>query len=319
MYEVEIDDADLELVAEALRQMGVSEPTDTVTDSVADDESVQKGWSNGVDNRIDRGIARHGGWPAGANVWPYRTIGQLKPDGSTATTTGNCTATFVGSAGDANTRYILSAAHCYWDPNTGNYLDPDFWPRQDRCLDNQGNAVANCQQGPYGEWDGGVWMMYTYYVNNCIAMSPSTDDCKANDIAVQRVHRQTGASFSGAQGFGPWKPTDLTGFTKYHRGYPNCSGPGDPNPSPPTICLPRTLYGDGAFSISSGDMHDAGDWPRRYLFSSDVSAGHSGGPAYFSSGGNHYVFGVAVWQDCVGASCSGTLTACAPLLRTGTT
>ena len=54
-------------------------------------------------------------------------------------------------------------------------------------------------------------------------------------------------------------------------------------------------------------MHDAGDWPRRYLFSSDVSAGHSGGPAYFSSGGNHYVFGVAVWQDCVGASCSGTL------------
>lgn len=303
LYEVEFDETDLELVANALHELRWSEPTQTVTDSATDEESVPKGWSGGTDDRIDRGIARYEGWPNGVAVWPYHTIGQLKRDGLGATSNGHCTATFVGSAGNADVRYILTAAHCYWDSN-GNYLDPDFWPRQDGCRNSQGNSLPNCNPGPYGEWDGGVWMMYTYYTNNCLPpKSNTTPECLANDIAIQRVHRRTGASFPGAQGFGYWSPSSLNGFVKYHRGYPDCRMAGAPTPT----CLARTLYGDGPFSMNGRTQHDPGNWPRWYLTSTDASGGHSGGPAYFNSAGNYYVFGVIAWGSCTGASCTETL------------
>jgi V8-like Glu-specific endopeptidase len=297
MYEIEMDDLELAKVAKVLAAAGYTAPTHAEV-GMDRDLPGEKGWSNGVDNRSDLGDGTFA-----QDTWPYRTIGQMKVNGTAETSNGNCTATFVGSAGDANTRYILTASHCMWAVG-GAYNDPDFWPRQDRCLTNQGAAIAGCDQGPYGEWDGGQWLMYTFFINNCAGLGSLSTDCQNNDIAIMRVHRQTGASFPGAQGFAYWSKTDLDGVSKFHRGYPNCNGAGDPVPVAPTICLPRTLYGDGAFTIGNGLSVDGDGWPRRYDYSADISPGHSGGPSYFSSGGNHYVFGVASVETCSGSSCT---------------
>ncbi len=298
LYEVEMAPADLAKIANVLRRAGADAPTEFADDPIEEDVAPERGWSNGIDNRIDRGDGKYA-----QSTWPYRTIGQLKRNGLLETHNGHCTATFIGSAGDANTRYIVTASHCLWS-GAGTYLDPDFWPRQDRCLDNQGNAIAGCDQGPYGEWDGGQWMMYTYFVNNCVGIAAFTAECSANDIAVMRVHRRPGASFPGAMGFAAWNTNDLNGVGKYHRGYPNCNGSGDPVPAAPFQCLPRTLYGDNAFSIDNGSSVQNG-WPRRYAYSADLSPGHSGGPSYFYDNGNVYVFGTASTESCSGAACVG--------------
>jgi V8-like Glu-specific endopeptidase len=304
MYSVDLDAKELSELGKVLQAAGYANPT--VKDGEAanlgtDSSTVKKGWSNGVDNRNDLGDGSQA-----QDAWPYRTIGQLKNDGQSSTTNGFCTATFVASAGDADTRYIITASHCMWSTSTGAYQDPDFYPRQDRCLNNTGGAVAGCSQAPYGVWDGGQWMMMQYFIDNCAGQPTLTAECVANDITVMRVHRQSGGSFPGAQGLAYWGKTDLDGVLKYHRGYPNCGGAGDPVPAAPKVCLPRTLYGDGAFSIGSGLSVDGDGWPRRYKYSTDISPGHSGGPSYFSSGGNHYVFGTASTQDCSGSSCTGT-------------
>ncbi len=302
MYSVELDRNELTELGSVLQAAGYANPSlkDSDTTSLAtENANVKKGWSSGIDNRIDRGD----GYTT-QDAWPYRTIGQLKLNGASSTTNGFCTATFVGSAGNADTRYIITASHCLWSTTNGTYNDPDFWPRQDRCLDNLGAAVAGCSEAPYGSWDGGQWIMMQYFVDNCAGLATISDECEANDIAVMRVSREAGGSFPGAQGLAYWSKASLDGVSKYHRGYPNCGGGGDPVPVAPKVCLPRTLYGDNAFTLGTGLSVDGDGWPRRYKYSTDTSGGHSGGPSYFSSGGGHYVFGTSSTEDCAGSACT---------------
>jgi hypothetical protein len=307
MYEIEMDSEDVAKIAELLTKAGYNQPTpgdSGETGPVANDDAfIQKGWSNngsgnGVDNRTDLGTGKNG------NIWPYTTIGQLKNDGSTETTNGHCTATFVGGGGNATTRYAISAAHCMFASGSGDYRDPDFWPRQDRCQNNQGTNLMGCDQSPFGVWDGGVHWISSYFVSNCAGLASLNNECRKRDIVLIRVHAAAGTPFPGALGFTYETKDQLDDRSKFHRGYPNCGGAGDPVPASPTICLTRTLYGDNAFSLDDGTNETTPDYPRNYLISSDVSPGHSGGPTYFQTGGNHYVFAVASTETCSGSACT---------------
>jgi hypothetical protein len=294
MYEVEVAPEGLEQVAKVAMKAGYHRGTH-VGESIDGDEIVAKGWSAGVDNRIDRGIARFG------TSWPYLAIGGLKKTVGLASKVNGCTAAFVGGAGDTNTRYIVSAAHCFWN-DSGEYVQRYFWPRNDLCKDNQGNSIAGCDRAPYGEWSVGQWVMYEYYVDNCVGTPDFPAECQADDIVVARVHRLSG-SFSDAMPFGYYYQNYLNGVLKSHRGYPGCGSAGDPSPAAPTICMSTTLYGDGAMLLGGSTHLDASGWPRRYYHGSDMSPGHSGGPIYINSGA--IVFGVNSSESCSGSDCTG--------------
>ncbi|HSN84017.1 MAG TPA: hypothetical protein VLS88_15660 [Polyangiales bacterium] len=298
MYEVKLDREEIRRLGELLTAAGANRHTygddgrtaEQGEDSV-DDGFTTKGWSDGVDNRTYKGIVN-----GSVSHWPWRTIGQLKSNGRGEEADGHCTATFVGNQGDANRRYIITAAHCMWTFD-GLYRDPDFWPRQDGCLDANGNPVSGCDQGPYGEWDGTWWMMPAYFPQNCVA-APYTNECEANDIAVMRMHRTSGASFPGAMGFVPASTAYLDSVAKYHRGYPDCDEPGFP-----ANCRAKSLYGDYTLGVEERDVQNG--VVRIYNHSSDMNGGHSGGPLYlYASNGWVQVFAVAVAEDCWGSFCT---------------
>jgi len=301
MFEVEMSPEDLRTIAKALESIGYAAPTHRGEATSEEPEEKEKGWSGGVDNRTSRGLA-YLNYPE--DHWPYRTLGQLKPNNYGDSGTGHCSGAFVGSAGNSNTRYVLTAAHCLWAAETGEYYDPDFFPRQDSCQFQGGGNVPSCDPTPYGEWDTVDWVTWAYFVNECVGDHNLTDSCLVADIAVLKVNRVSG-SFPGAIGFTYKTPDYLDARTKYMRGYPNCGGPGDPV----FQCLNRTLYGDGALSINNGS-YLIGDYPRLYKHTSDNSAGTSGANFYYENGGSTYAFGVHVGEGgCVGDTCgtySGT-------------
>jgi hypothetical protein len=299
MFDIEMADSDLKQIAAAMQARGLLDaqvpPGATVEEPSPED--VSKGWSTGVDNRLDRGIAR-----LGVGSFPSSAIGQLKQDGTAEGTAGHCSAAFVGPRDPDGAAYIMSAAHCLWNRTTDEYLDPDFFPRHDRCRNNQNQDLASCNQSPFGVWDGGEWLMYTFFRDNC-RTGTYTNECRANDIVIMRVHPPAGVGFPGSLGVAFKTKAFLDARTKTHRGYPNCGGAGDPVPTAPTVCLTRTLYGDGAFTLGTGGSLE-GDQPRVYPHSSDTSGGHSGGPTYYSDGGSIFLFGVNVSESCAGAACT---------------
>jgi len=302
LYQVDPPSKDWSILAAALGARGYAQPDFGPLGPAESTDEVSALLTNGTDNRINRGIDNYG-----LNAWPLRTIGQLKNNGTAEAADGHCTAAFVGNAGPNGSRYIVSAAHCYWNLNTGAYRDPDFWPRQDKCRTQEGAVVSGCDQGPYGEWDGGVWTMYSYFVDNCIGpLAPA--ECIANDIVIQQVWPVGNATFPGSLGYAAADTTMLNGLNKYHRGYPNCNDANDPHPASPNVCVSRTLYGDGAMpDLGPESMPDADDWNRRFKFGSDTSNGHSGGPLYYTDSGSQFIFGVVSAEPvCIGSNCGAT-------------
>lgn len=281
VHEIIMPSADLQKVAAELTAKGWA--NGTPVDGVEEPEQIEKGWSNGTDNRIPRGIHELGLTSTESN-----RIGQLD---------GYCTATFVGTP--ETDYYVITAAHCLFEDGTGDWLDPDFTPRRDGCRTNTGALISGCDTSPYGVWNGGVYMTYQYYLDNCRGVNQTTQGCLQRDIALIRVARPSGVGFPGAHGFGTWDSTALNGFTKRHRGYPNCGGAGDPDDTGGSagannVCRNNTLYGDpNACSLGEYSNADGDGWNRNIQHSCDMSGGHSGGPMYFSSGGL-YVFGVNI-------------------------
>jgi hypothetical protein len=281
VHEVVMPSVDLQKVASELAARGWANGTPSTDETLGDE--VEKGWSSGTDNRIPRGLHELGLGSSAAN----RT-GQLD---------ANCSATFVGTP--ETDYYVITAAHCLFEKDTGAWLDPDFIPRRDSCRTNTGAAIANCDTRPYGTWDGGVYMTYQFYLDNCRGVNTGTQACLQRDIALIRVSRPANENFPGAYGFGTWSSDELSAFTKLNRGYPNCGGDGDPDDTggsagPNNVCRSSTLYGDAnACSLGSFSNPDGDGWNRNIRHSCDASGGMSGGPMYFSSGGL-FVFGVNI-------------------------
>jgi V8-like Glu-specific endopeptidase len=278
MVEIDMDLNDMERVAASLERQGYAQgyPSDpkAIDISEEDDDRVYRAWSNGVDGRTPLGIHEYG-----ASVWPYRTIGQMS---------SGCSATLVGTPETAY--YIVTAAHCFWN-SSGSYLDPWFYPRRDGCRRPNGTWISGCDTTPYGAWDGYNWVMPSYFVNNCVGNVPWTFSCIANDIAIQRVGRPAGEAFPGAMGFGYWSGNQLNGYAKYNRGYPACSGAGQP-----ANCRSNTLFGDAQTCGLGSFWYPASGWNRIIEHSCDLNGGHSGSPLYLYSSGAK-VFGVQSSED----------------------
>jgi hypothetical protein len=280
VYEIDMDRADIARVASYLEEKGYA--NGTPGDSSELNEVVDKSWSTGTDSRVPKGIHE-----LGVIAEPLQKIGQMD---------AHCTATLVGTPETAY--YIITAAHCFWEELTGDYLDPDFAPRRDNCTRPDGTTIAGCDTTPWGDWDGLGWLMPTYFVDNCRGLANQPIECTANDIAIQEV---SGAGEPGAMGFGAWNSTDLATFNKQNRGYPNCNGTGDPV----TNCRPRTLYGDSSScSVGSYTMPDGDGWNRLIRHGCDTSPGMSGSPLYLYSDGAK-VFGVHSGGDsCYTPACT---------------
>lgn len=200
----------------------------------------------------------------------------------------NCSATFIGTP--ETDYYVITAAHCLFAAGSGNYLDPDFHPRRDSCQTNTGASISGCDTTPYGVWDGGQWMTYQYWIDNCRGDDTPSSACVGRDIALIRVARPSGERFPGAHGFGTFSDTTIKNTTSYNRGYPNCGGDGDPDATggsagPNNVCRARTLYG------TSGTIDVTNESGRRSTHNMDTSPGMSGSSVYIYSSGAK-VFGV---------------------------
>lgn len=305
VYEIDMRDADRGLIARHLEQLGVAagndgddhvpsegpSPDDAIVDPAADDALVPRSWSFGRDDRKPYGVHEWGATPSPLNrVGTFsRTIG---------TKTYLCTATFVGTP--TSGYFIVTAAHCFWKPGTGEYLDPDFYPRRDGCKRPDGTTITGCKEQPYGKWDGLGWLMPTYFYENCRGQSQITRECAASDIAIQQVGRPSGVSFPGAMGFYPFRFSELSSLSKILYGYPSCSAPGHPEP-----CRPYTLYRDptsGSCTLGEASQTDGDGWHQLVQHGCDTSSGQSGASMYVNSPGAK-VFGVVTSDEGCFATC----------------
>lgn len=283
VFRVELSEPDRTALASALRSRGWAEGA-TGDDNEEDDGyefeeedgMVPKGWHGGDDGRVPRGLFE-------GNATESRRIGRL---------TNGCTAAFVGTP--ETDYYVLTAAHCLFNPNTGAWTDPNFEPRRDRCLTDTGSAHSPCDTRPYGTWNGGVYMTYNYYLDNCRAANTDyTAECRANDIAMIRVARPSGEDFPGAYGFGSYSKSTIDGKDwRRSRGYPTCGDDGGLQDTGGVLdgagfCRDQTLWAT-TFTLGSYEQSD-----RTHRTSGDFSPGQSGSPLYMDDGGLK-AFGVAV-------------------------
>lgn len=267
VYSVEFSAEELAVISAVLENRGFAE------ESFGDDEAsmVPKNWVNGTDNRLRRGVAD----TTGSNE---SRVGRLS---------NGCTATFVGGGTTPPRYFIITASHCLFTAPSGAAVFPNFVPRQDPCVDSQGNPISPCNTQPFGSWwQNGGRIHYQAWLDSCRGLADFDSFCAARDIALAEVSRPSGVNFPGAHGFGVWATNSTP--TLIHRGYPGCwngSNPRAPDApggsvSTPNVCSFGTSYGRSTGSWGSPFQGGLG---MNMAFS--TSGGHSGGPYWVNSGG----------------------------------
>lgn len=241
--------------------------------AVAQDEQMNKAWSNADDSRTRRAIAD--GYSDTNSI--YQRIANY----------GGCSANVIS----ANSQRLVAttAGHCVFATrNTFNYSTVD--PRRN------GSASPT-----WGTWTPVGFGYDGNYRDLDCEEDWSGSKCIHHDIALVVAVPNPGATPPKTMGWGYRSKSWLNARSKYRRGYPGC-----PDLGSPAGCTNNNLYGDGAFNIGPLDHPVSGGWNREMLVSDDASPGDSGSGAYYYSGGYPYVFAVASAQKSCVTTCTGT-------------
>ena len=274
LYAVVIDDNVMAANAAALGMINVAPPSTNAENApAADDPFVPKGWSNGVDNRIDLSSSSF-------DTLEFNVIGKHQDYG---------TGTLIGR------RIVITAAHiATWGTPTNWSFTPRMKP-------------SGAPYGTSGPFAYAFWS--ANWTSSCLTMY--TSDCHKYDWAVDILTDPTGFTWTpGYMGFEWSTDADIASRPRRNVGYPLCPalhGHDDaPVGCPPTnsTLMPWGDIGDNCAGVTPtfwGGSTSNG-WPYQdganpdMIEACDVSDGHSGGPLYEPSG--PYLMGVITSTPC---------------------
>ncbi|MET0285887.1 MAG: trypsin-like serine protease [Polyangiales bacterium] len=204
----------------------------------------------------------------------YAAIGDFRED-------AGCTGVLISRD------VYLTAAHCVTTPS-GNLVERDFYPRQDRDVSHWGEWTATHVEVPK------AWLR-----NNCTAREPFEPECAQYDVALVRVTRD---AYLG-EGHSWWfrvaaeTHSEIHGRALRNYGYPNCGLP----ESPPS-CEPHVLYGDRNDCALGDDFNATAEHAPVTEHSCDTSKGQSGSPVfYWDDAGKPVLVGLHVGGSPAGA------------------
>jgi V8-like Glu-specific endopeptidase len=192
-------------------------------------------------------------------------------------------------------RLVLTAFHCLWD-GYGNWVSSTFYAGRDG-----GTFPYAGVNHTWKYWDQGFvdnnchkWKIYGY-----------TSTCEKYDWAVYVLAHAPENASGGSPGYmGVYynsNDSSVSGYVKYHYGYPGCSSPGAP-----AGCVTGSLWGHD-FSCATGSFFNSvGGWNRNFYHGCDSSGGHSGGPLYSWTPGSNgpYIVATNIAESCQGDECT---------------